>query len=179
MLDERTETVSDASSEAMRERLIRIQDGIRQFVYEECRAQKEHYHCLWKRPLLDRVRSGRALTGLRLESIREERILHFKCDENDGDFREGDRVRISHGDPLDAICNGELYREEIDFIQVTLDRPGDWQPREHNAVFTLDHSYFDLEKYYVRAVEALDESEVGRERILPLLAGFREPSCDF
>jgi DNA replication ATP-dependent helicase Dna2 len=122
------------------------------------------------------VESGRCLTSLSLQNIREAgRILHFKVPENESDFREGDLVQINHGDPLDPICTGEFYREDLDSIEVILRKPGDWQPREPNTLFTLDRSFVDLEKFFQRAIEQLGETEIGRDRILPLLTGDLKP----
>jgi DNA replication ATP-dependent helicase Dna2 len=175
-----TESIQkSARSTSGQDRLRAIQENIHKLVHDECRAARDYYHRLWKRPTSERTRNGKCLTGLRLEKVIEGRILHFKIDENNADFREGDRVRISHGDPLDAICDGEFYREQLDFIEIILDRPSDWEPREHNSLFTLDHSYIDLERFYLRCVEQLGETSIGRERILPLLAGERDPTCDF
>jgi DNA replication ATP-dependent helicase Dna2 len=161
-----------------RQALIQLQAELSAFVHQECQAQKDKHHREWCKPIADRVKAGRCITCLSLENIREGRILHFRVRENDSDFREGDLVRISNGDPLDAICTGEFYREDLDSVEVILRNPSDWQPREPNSLFTLDHSYIDLEKFFQRAIDQLGESETGRDRILPLLSGDLKPSID-
>jgi DNA replication ATP-dependent helicase Dna2 len=162
-----------------RQALIRLQAELSAFVHQECQAQRDQHHREWRKPIAERVKSGRCITDLSLQNIREGgRILRFKVQENESDFREGDLIQINHGDPLDAICTGEFYREDLDSIEVILRKPGDWQPRESNSLFTLDHSYIDLEKFFQRAIEQLGETEIGRERILPLLTGDRKPKTD-
>ena len=96
----------------------------------------------------------------------------------DRHFREGDLVQINHGDPLDAICTGEFYREDLDSVEVILRNPGDWRPREPKSLFTLDRSFIDLEKFFQRAIEQVGETEIGRDRILPLLTGDLKPKTD-
>jgi DNA replication ATP-dependent helicase Dna2 len=162
-----------------RERLLQLQNELSTFVHEECQAQRDQHHREWRKPIAERVKSGRCITHLSLQNIREGgRILHFKVQENESDFREGDLVQISYGDPLDAICTGEFYHEDLDSVEVILRNSSDWQPREPNSLFTLDHSYIDLENFFQRAIEQLGETEIGRERILPLLTGDRKPKTD-
>src|SRR5688500_1390909 len=78
-----------------RQALIQLQAELSAFVHQECQAQKDNHHREWRKPILDRVKAGRCITHLSLEQIREDRILRFKIQENDSDFREGDLVRIS------------------------------------------------------------------------------------
>jgi DNA replication ATP-dependent helicase Dna2 len=167
-----------ASVAPSRGRLIQLKSELSTFVYQECQAQRDQHHREWRKPIAERVTVGRCITDLSLVSIREGRILHFKVQENESDFREGDFIRISYGDPLDAICTGEFYREDLDSVEVILRNPADWQPREPNSFFTLDRSFIDLEKFFQRAIEQLGETEIGRDRILPLLTGDLKPKTD-
>jgi DNA replication ATP-dependent helicase Dna2 len=169
--------LASSASPPSREQLIQLQREIGTFVQEECQKQRENFQQFWRQPIQKRVQSGRCLTGLRLERITEERILHFSIQNNESDFREGDPVLISTGNAFDPICNGHIYHEE-DSIRVILNHANDWQPVAHNVLFTLDRSFIDLEKFYARAIHDLGETDIGRDRILPLLAGIRLPSCD-
>lgn len=170
---------NNESAALSRDRLIQLQNELRTFVHQECQAQRDQHHREWRKPINERVKSGRCITNLALQNIREGgRILHFNVQENESDFREGDLVQINHGDPLDAICTGEFYREDLDSVEVILRNPGDWQPREPNSLFTLDRSFIDLEKFFQRAIEQLGETEIGRDRILPLLTGDLKPKTD-
>ncbi|MGZ8940205.1 MAG: hypothetical protein ACXW32_13440, partial [Limisphaerales bacterium] len=168
-----------ARSAPSRGRLIQLQSELGAFVHQECQAQRDQHHREWRKSVTERVKAGRCITELSLQNIREGgRILHFKVRENESDFREGDIVQINYGDPLDAICTGEFYREDLDSVEVILRNPGDWQPREANSLFTLDRSFIDLEKFFQSAIHQLGETEIGRERILPLLTGDLKPTTN-
>jgi len=112
--------------------------------------------------------------------VEENRFLRFICaKENSSDFREGDLVRLSRGQPTLSTLSGNLYR--VDDAEVWFDPTENWRMFRgeiESGAWTLDPSYIDLESLYQRAIDQLGASARGRERILPLLNGDLLPEVD-
>jgi DNA replication ATP-dependent helicase Dna2 len=105
-------------------------------------------------------------------------MLLLSCPANDSRFREGDLVRISTGNPRDALAEATIVRNDDSAVEVQL-----WKaPPERLPVGTsglqIDESFVDLEKAYLAAIDELGKCERGRTRILPLLQGEQVPRLD-
>ncbi len=150
---------------------------IGEFIHRECAEQRAAMVRQWTRPVQERIRSGRCIEGLQLEKVFNDGRVRFRVAENPSEFREGDRVRLSLGDPAEPVLEGDFFREDLDFVEILVRKPAEAKALA-TGPFTLDPSFVDLESFYQRALAEVQASQRGRERILPLLSGVREPSID-
>jgi DNA replication ATP-dependent helicase Dna2 len=154
---------------------------LRHLVWEEADAAREAVENLWSRPLPARVAEGRAIDGLRVESVSTDGTVELTCARNDSRFREGDLVLINRGDPcaeprllvtLDIDEDTHLVlsvAEPVAALPERLAGPGDW---------VLDEGYLDLSEYLFNALREAGATATGRERVLPLLMGHARPRVD-
>ena len=157
------------------DRLLLLQSEIRHFVLRECEAQRTSFQRYWSAPPGKRVEKGRCITDLTFESFHRH-TLRFRSPINESNLREGDRVRISLGDPRQPLAEGEVFREDLDFIEILID--DEWKFWNEPGPFMVDPSFIDLEEFFLRAIDDLALSEIGRARILPLIAGEKPPQFD-
>ena len=150
---------------------------ISEFIHRECGEQRAAMLRQWTRPVPERIRSGRCIEGLHLEQVFSDGRVRLRVTENQSDFREGDRVRLSLGDPTDPVLDGDFFREELEFVEILARKPAESRGLGAGP-YTLDPSFVDLEGFYQRALAEVQATQRGRDRILPLLAGSREPSID-
>lgn len=142
-------------------------------VRREAEVTRQLFHEQWSLPVPERVLRGRCIDGLEFEHGTSERFLRFRCTrENHSDFREGDFVRLSGGDPTAPVLNGTLYRVEDERVWIDARNVSSGLRKEvERGSWVLDRSFLDLESIYRKAVEELGQTARGRERILPLLSG--------
>lgn len=160
--------------------LASLQNEIGLFVREEHAAQRDVLRRIWSMPVSERVADGRCIDRVSVVAATEHHTWRLRCSGNDARFRDGDHVRISRGDPTEAICEALMVSAGDTEIEVKgwngeTTSPG-LQPGL--ADLCIDQSAVDLEKMYVDALIELGESAVGRERILPLLLGTLKPEID-
>lgn len=151
---------------------------LRQFVTQEFDAQWLKFQEDAARPLKERMERGTCLGGLIFHGVDARGNARFRHAGNDSRLREGDMVRLSQDAPLTGI-QASIYREE----------PGElWLWRESGfsaetfasqiAGWVIDEDVADLREHYFRAFDELLRSQIGQERILPLLEGSVEPTQD-
>jgi len=159
--------------------LAALQNELGRFVVEEHALQRETMRRLWASPLAERVEDGRCIPGLRVVRQSGPGIWWLECAANDSRFREGDLVRLSRGDPqlpfLEAVVRqiGDTFVEIQQWRELGADRCS-----LGLTDVCIDESYIDLEDRYRDAIEDLGRTELGRNRILPLLQGSLHPQID-
>ncbi|MEO0508558.1 MAG: ATP-binding protein [Verrucomicrobiota bacterium] len=156
---------NEISTESLRETLT----SLRGFAEAEFSSQRNAFIRLWKMPLSARIAEGRCVAGLRFVRKTTEGQYRFSYQENDTDFREGDFLRLSEGDPMDPLSECVLVAEDPPYI--TLDISGKGLDFTLDKDLYLDASYFDLERVVLKGIDEIGTTIRGRERLLPLLLG--------
>jgi len=156
---------TEVSSDALREQLHHL----REFTAAEFAAQRSHYLKLWQMPVAERIAEGLCIPGLQFERRTADGHLRFRYRENDTDFREGDFLRLSGGDPMDPLAECVLVAEDPPYVTLDISRKG-FDLSACGELF-LDASYFDLESVVMKGIDEIGATIRGRERILPLLLG--------
>ncbi len=161
-------------------RLADLQDELREFVMCEQEAQRVALARLWAKPVWQRVEEGRCLTGGRLKTSRLPRSVIIEFAANDSMFRDGDFVRVSFGNPEDPLAEAVVVQADDEWVELEV-----WCGASELAVragqrmdLQIDQSAMDLERHYLAAIDDLGKTEVGREILLPLLAGERKTLLD-
>jgi len=142
----------------------------RQVLREESVARREREEFL-KRPLQERVASGWTLSPVTIHPVPRSKLLRLEADLRFSRYREGDMLRIHTGflgdaDGLDAT----VVHEGSDSLQVRPEK----NPAallDATAPLIADPAYLNLTPFYVAALQECSESDVGRNRVLPLLLG--------
>ena len=164
--------------------LLAVRDELASLVKNEHDYLRSFYEQLWRRPLAKRVRLGRAVDGLTYDRVSDEkrRVLQFHCAVNESRFRAGDVLRLSQNTPSGRHYEVTWYGEDDGWIGVVLYRKGDFPAFTQEALiateWTLDESYVDLLGLYERALGDLTETQIGRDQVLPTLAGALKPKVD-
>src|SRR5579863_2065148 len=117
------------------------------FVGAEAEAIRRWFHEQWSLPVAERVALGRCLDGLEFAAAKDGRFLQFRCaEENGSDFREGDLVRLSRGDPSLPLLSGSLHRVEDGEVWLEPDASGkNGSAGLETGRWVMDRSYLDLE----------------------------------
>jgi DNA replication ATP-dependent helicase Dna2 len=143
-------------------------ERLKQYVTEEARAQREEIERQWALPLAERVRKGLAIHDLRLVEQRENELCILECNFNESRFREGDILVLHRGQPLERpAIECVLEYDDEEHLHVTL-TGGD---REELALkpegWIADEGMIDLSQFYLKALDQIADSNLGRENILP------------
>ena len=152
---------------------------LRNFVQDEADAQ---YHALdkqWSHPLRERVAKGWAIEGLRVEQMKNG-IARLSCATNDSRFRDGDLVLLHRDNPRDsdALHFDLQYDGETD-LEVSLIRGDEYFLMSQSDGWVMDQDWFDASPFYLDALNAVADSQLGRSTILPLLQGSLTPKIDY
>jgi DNA replication ATP-dependent helicase Dna2 len=150
------------------------------FVRSEADAQRNQLRERWARPLSERVARGFAIEGISLASFNSSGSILLSCHTNESRFRDGDFLMLHRGDPEgeDTI---EVVLEYDDETQLEViartgkhyllaDQPHGW---------IADESMLDLSPFFLDALDEVADTQRGRERILRLLSGEKEPTLDY
>ncbi len=143
----------------------------------ELAAQREEFQRRMSKPVEKRVESGWCLAGLgwrRFDAVDASIAEFLLRDGNDSRLREGDFVRLSSAASGDASVRATVYREEERAIWLKAESGGQWDELWLNAQGSecvLDKDFVDLGGFYQRALDAVLQSNIGRECILPFLDG--------
>lgn len=154
--------------------------GLRQFVIAESSSQQRNIERVWAHPLPQRVEEGLCITHGRIVRFTPERTLVLRLPANDSRFREGDWVRLSLGNPHEPVAEGMLLQVDDEMVEVNISQKSASTLASDSAAdsWQLDVSFLDLSDFFLQALEDLSGSEVGRERILPLLTGAARSKLD-
>lgn len=150
-------------------------------IRKEARQQQEQMERQWSLPLAERIRTGKAIEGLRYQGINETTgNVILACQTNQSRFREGDHLFLHRSNPLlDPLmeCTLEIDEElylEIDprglNVRRLIEEPEDW---------IADEAYVDMSDFYLQALAEVGDRQVGRTRILPLITDDVSPGIDY
>jgi len=152
---------------------------LHQFVQSEADAQWQALNRQWSRPLGERVARGWAIEGLRVVGL-EKNIARLTCDSNQSRFREGDLVVVHRGDPKDPnALHFDLYYDGENELEASLIKGNFYFMVAQPEGWILDQDAFDSSPFYLSALNAVADSHLGRNTILPLLQGALTPKVDF
>jgi DNA replication ATP-dependent helicase Dna2 len=149
-----------------------------ELIRDEFDCQRRAFSERCARPVEERVESGECLAGLVFDRIDQEGRAHFRHEGNHSRLREGDRVLLNRGEPMKGLA-ATLYFE--DSRKLTLSSQAGFEGATflgEAAGWLLDENFIDLEDHYLRALELLPKTEIGQERVLPLLLGEAEGEMD-
>jgi DNA replication ATP-dependent helicase Dna2 len=153
--------------------------SLRKFVQREADAQHRALEQQWSRPLQERVARGWAIEGLHAEQMKNG-IIRLSCATNDSRFREGDLVLLHRDDPHDpdALHFEMQYDGETD-LEVSLIRGNELLLMSQSDSWVMDQDWFDSSSFYLDALNAVADSQLGRSTILPLLQDSIKPKIDY
>jgi DNA replication ATP-dependent helicase Dna2 len=152
---------------------------LRNFVQEEAETQRLELMHQWASPLQERVARGWAIEGLKFEAIQYP-IARFTCVTNDSRFREGDLVVLHRGDPRDENAQHfDLQYDGETSLELSLIQGNEYFLSLTPENWILDQDWFDSSSFYLKALDAVAESNRGRSIILPLLQGSLLSQIDF
>ncbi|MEJ2709646.1 MAG: AAA domain-containing protein [Anaerolineales bacterium] len=153
---------------------------LERFVRSEAEAQRNQLRERWARPLSERVARGFAIEGISIASFNSSVSIILNCHTNESRFRDGDFLVLHRGDPEgeDTIEVVLEYDDETQLevsartgkLYLLTDQPHGW---------IADESMLDLSPFFLDALEEVADTQRGRERILPLLTGEKEPTLDY
>ena len=152
---------------------------LREFVQGEADAQYRALQKQWSYPLQERVAKGWAIEGLRIERMKND-FTRLTCGTNDSRFREGDLVLLHRGDPHDPdALHCELQYDGETDLEVSLIRGNEYFLTLQPDGWIMDQDWFDASPFYLDALNAVADSQLGRSTILPLLQGSLTPKIDY
>lgn len=152
---------------------------LREFVQGEADAQYRALQKQWSYPLQERVAKGWAIEGLHIEQIKNS-IVRLTCGTNDSRFREGDLVLLHRGDPHDPnALHCELQYDGETDLEVSLIRGNEYFLTLQPDGWIMNQDWFDASPFYLDALNAAADSQLGRSTILPLLQGSLTPKIDY
>lgn len=152
---------------------------LRKFVQDEADAQYRTLEKQWSYPLQERVAKGWAIEGLRIEQMKNS-VTRLSCGTNDSRYREGDLVLLHRGDPHDPnALHCELQYDGETDLEVSLIRGNEYFLTLQPDGWIMDQDWFDASPFYLDALNAVADSQLGRSTILPLLQGSLTPKIDY
>lgn len=154
--------------------------GLRDLVLHETAAQRQQVYTQWEKPLPTRVADGYAIENLSLKELHRDGRISLTCTRNISRFRPGDILRLSRNNPFahDGLMVNLVEDEETELV-ISSEDPIRWEQKfEERDGWTLDIGFIDLSGYVIGALAEAGDTLVGRERILPLLMGQRQPTID-
>jgi DNA replication ATP-dependent helicase Dna2 len=152
---------------------------LQKFVRDEADAQYRALEQQWSHPLQERVSRGWAIEGLRVEQMKNG-MVRLSCATNDSRFREGDLVLLHRDNPRDpnSLHFDLQYDGETD-LEISLIRGNEYFLTSQPDDWVMDQDWFDASPFYLDALSAVADSNLGRSTILPLLQGSLTPKIDY
>ncbi len=152
---------------------------LQKFVRDEAEAQYRAIEQQWSHPLQERVSRGWAIEGLRVAQMKNG-IVRLSCATNDSRFREGDLVLLHRDNPRDpnSLHFDLQYDGETD-LEISLIRGNEYFLTSQPDNWVMDQDWFDASSFYLDALSAVADSNLGRSTILPLLQGSLTPKIDY
>jgi DNA replication ATP-dependent helicase Dna2 len=153
---------------------------LERFVRSEADAQRTRLRERWARPLSERVTRGFAIEGISLGSFNSPRSILLNCRTNESRFRDGDFLVLHRGDPEgeDSIEVILEYDDETQ-LEVSARTGKHYLLSDKSFGWIADESMLDLSPFFLEALDEVADTQRGRERILPLLSGEKEPKLDY
>jgi DNA replication ATP-dependent helicase Dna2 len=152
---------------------------LRKFVQDEADTQYRALEKQWAHSLQERVAKGWAIEGLRIEQWKNG-IIRLSCATNDSRFREGDLVLLHRDNPHDPdALHCELQYDGETDLEVSLIQGNEYFLTTQSDNWVMDQDWFDASPFYLDALNAVADSQLGRSTILPLLQGALTPIIDY
>jgi DNA replication ATP-dependent helicase Dna2 len=154
--------------------------NLEDFVLAESANQMAQLEKKWSRPLSDRLAKGDAIAGLNVQSAIYDGRITLTCTRNDSRFREGDYIFLHKGSPTDDDAILVTIEDDQETTLVVRLNDGDiYYLEEYPDGWIADEGFLDLTKFYLDAINQAADTTVGREIVLPLLTGNKEPNVEF
>ncbi len=152
---------------------------LRKFIQHEADFQHRTLEQQWSRSLQERVARGWAIEGLHIEKLKNG-IARLSCATNDSRFREGDLVLLHRDNPHDPdVLHCELQYDGETDLEVSLIRGNEYFLASQPGGWVMDQDWFDSSPFYLDALNAVADSQLGRSTILPLLQNSLTPKIDY
>lgn len=146
----------------------------------EIRLQRMACEEIWHTPLAKRVEQGHSLGPLSVVSVSKDRVLLHPANRSaelaECSLREGDFVCLSRDTPLAPI--GHFVHAGEDDAGIHLLRWNGDAPPAVGDDWVIDPDFFDMTARFAEAIESLAATDLGRERVLPLLMGELDSALD-
>ncbi len=152
---------------------------LRKFVQDEADTQYRALERQWSHSIRDRVAKGWAIEGLRIEQMKNG-IARLSCATNESRFREGDLVILHQNNPWDpdALHFDLQYDGETD-LEVSLIQGNEVFLSSQTEGWVMDQDWFDSSPFKLDALNAVADTNLGRNIILPLIQGSLLPNIDY
>ena len=152
---------------------------LRQFVQDEADTQFRALERQWSHSIRDRVAKGWAIEGLRVEQMKNG-IARLTCATNESRFREGDLVILHQNNPWDPdALHFDLQYDGENDLEVSLIKGNEVFLSSKTEGWVMDQDWFDSSPFYLDALNAVADTNLGRNIILPLIQGSLSPNIDY
>jgi len=143
------------------------------FVKDEQAAGHHKLLDVWSRPVAEKLQSGWTQRFNRLERTDDPLAVWAYPEAADSRFREGDVLALHAGSPIENLFARGLTLESEDEDRWLLRGPRvpDALQAYAGGPCFADPDAMDLTQYYEQALQEIGTSQIGREAVLPLLAG--------
>jgi DNA replication ATP-dependent helicase Dna2 len=124
--------------------------AIRRFLEQEHNAQNAGREAMYDAPVEDRVKAGLAIDrafASGVEAQGRRKLFLFHSSRNDSRFRPGTRLRLSRGNPREAVAVLELVEDRYDGKKYEFRLSGQLEDEtilESSEPWVLDEDIFDL-----------------------------------
>ncbi|MBT3322466.1 MAG: AAA family ATPase [Anaerolineae bacterium] len=153
-------------------------ERLKHFVTAEAETQYQTLLDQWSRSLSERVARGWAIEGISFLSAKGH-YIRLRCARNDSRFREGDLLILHRGNPQDTnALQVELQYDGGTELEVSLKDGNELFLQEFPTGWIADQGWFDSSSFYLSALDAVADTQRGRNIILPLLQGNLIPRLD-
>ncbi len=151
----------------------RLLQELAAFVRDERDAALHKLQGVWRRPLAQKLHGGWTQKLTWIERTDEPGLLRAHLDEGHSRFREGDLLLLHTGHPIDdMLARGLVLEAEDDDGWLLRGKDVDAAVRAFGGrMCYADADAIDLTAWFEQALEEIERTPIGREVVLPLLAG--------
>lgn len=146
----------------------------------EVQLQRMSCEKIWNMRLLDRVSEGHSLGPLEVVSVKHDLVLlrpaNRLAEVAECALREGAFVSLSQDTPFAPTGHFIHLGEDGDGIRL-LRWQGD-MPVAGDGGWVMDPDFYDMSPRFLEAIDALASTELGRDRILPIVMGEADALLD-
>lgn len=156
----------------------RLLEELTAFVRDERDAVLHKLQEVWNRPLAQKLQTGWSQKLTWIERAAEPGLLRAQFDEGHSRFREGDLLVLHTDHPIDdMLARGLVLEAEDDDGWLLRGKDIDAALRAFGGrVCYADADAIDLSAWFDEVLEEIEHTPIGREVLLPLLAGTAEIS---
>lgn len=156
----------------------RLLQELAAFVRDERDAALHKLLEIWNRPLERKLHAGWSQKLTWIERADEPGLMRAHLDEGHSRFREGDLLVLHTGHPIDdMLVRGLTLESEDDDGWLLRGKDVDVAVRAFGGrVCYADADAIDLSAWFEQTLEEIESTAIGRDIVLPLLAGRSEIS---